>query len=63
MHGDPSLFPREEDVEASWTLLDPFLTRWQENPSKDLYFYPAGSWGPTEADALMKGGRDKWRRP
>jgi glucose-6-phosphate 1-dehydrogenase len=63
MHGDPSLFPREEDVEASWTLLDPFLRRWQGDPSRDLYFYAAGSWGPAEADALMKGGRDIWRRP
>jgi glucose-6-phosphate 1-dehydrogenase len=63
MHGDPSLFPREEDVEASWTLLDPYLRRWEEDPSRDLVFYPAGSWGPPEADALMEGGRDLWRRP
>jgi glucose-6-phosphate 1-dehydrogenase len=63
MHGDSALFPREEDVETSWTLLDPFLRRWQEDPSRDLVFYPAGSWGPPEADALMEGGRDRWRRP
>ena len=63
MHGDSALFPREEDVETSWTLLDPFLRRWQEDHSRDLVFYPAGSWGPPEADALMEGGRDRWRRP
>jgi len=63
MHGDPTLFPREEDVEASWALLDPFLRRWGESPSRDLVFYPAGTWGPPEADALMEGGRDRWRRP
>jgi glucose-6-phosphate 1-dehydrogenase len=63
MNGDPTLFPREEDVETTWELLDPFLRRWTEDPSRDLRFYPAGSWGPTEADTLMKGGRDRWRRP
>lgn len=62
MHGDPTLFPREEDVETTWALLDPFLRRWQEDPSRDLHFYPAGSWGPPEADALLGGG-DRWRRP
>lgn len=63
MHGDPTLFPREEDVEASWTLLDPVLRRWQEDPGKGLRFYPAGGWGPREADALLVAGRDIWRQP
>jgi glucose-6-phosphate 1-dehydrogenase len=63
MHGDPTLFPREEDVETAWSFLDPFLRRWEEDPSRDLYFYPAGSWGPAEADRLTGGGRDTWRRP
>ncbi len=63
MNGDPTLFPREEDVETTWELLDPFLRRWQEDPSRDLVFYPTGSWGPPEADTLMEGERDRWRRP
>src|SRR5512134_2272921 len=63
MQGDPTLFPQEEEVETVWALLDPFLRRWQEDPSRDLYFYPAGSWGPPEADALLKGEKDQWRRP
>jgi glucose-6-phosphate 1-dehydrogenase len=63
MHGDPTLFPREEDVETSWTLLDPFLRRWEGDPGHGLRFYPAGGWGPPEADALLQEGRDRWRRP
>ncbi len=63
MHGDPTLFPREEDVETSWALLDPFLRRWESDPGHGLRFYPAGGWGPPEADTLLEGGRDKWRRP
>ena len=25
--------------------------------------YPAGSWGPTESDALLESDGRKWRRP
>jgi glucose-6-phosphate 1-dehydrogenase len=63
MEGDRTLFIREDTVEVSWYFLEPFLRRWREDPSRDLHFYPAGSWGPPEADALMEGGRDKWRSP
>lgn len=63
MLGDPTLFPREDDVEISWSLLDPFLRKWKEDPGKDLCFYPAGTWGPVEADALMLRGADRWRQP
>ena len=52
MHGDATLFPREDTVEISWTLLEPFLRRWEEDPGRDLAFYPAGSLGPREADAI-----------
>jgi glucose-6-phosphate 1-dehydrogenase len=61
MHGDPTLFPEEEAVEATWSILDPFLSRWKDDPARDLYFYPAGSRGPSEADGLLLGGRDTWR--
>jgi glucose-6-phosphate 1-dehydrogenase len=60
MNGDPTLFPRQDGVETSWALLDPFLRRWREDPAKDLRFYPAGSWGPAEADSLLEGGEDRW---
>ncbi len=63
MHGDPTLFPSEDAVETSWSLLDPFLSRWKDDPGRDLYFYPAGSRGPAEADALLEEGRDRWREP
>jgi glucose-6-phosphate 1-dehydrogenase len=63
MLGDPALFPREDFVLVSWALLDPFLTRWRENPGRDLYFYPAGSWGPREADTLLAREGRRWRTP
>jgi glucose-6-phosphate 1-dehydrogenase len=62
MHGDATLFPRMDSVEAAWSLLDPFLSRWKSDPGADLALYPAGSDGPPGADALF-GGRGGWRTP
>ena len=61
MHGDATLFPREDTVEISWELLQPFLRRWEEDPGRDLAFYPAGSFGPREADALPGREGRQWR--
>ncbi|MEW6718995.1 MAG: glucose-6-phosphate dehydrogenase [Thermodesulfobacteriota bacterium] len=61
MLGDATLFPRQDIVEVSWALLEPLLSRWSENPGRDLYFYPAGSGGPVEADALPEKEGRAWR--
>jgi glucose-6-phosphate 1-dehydrogenase len=63
MLGDATLFPRQDIVEVSWELLEPYLDRWRENPGRDLYFYPAGSWGPREADELLAREGRQWRTP
>ena len=63
MFGDATLFPRDDTVGISWNLLDPFLSRWDENPGRDLFFYPAGSWGPREADAIPGREGRQWRNP
>jgi glucose-6-phosphate 1-dehydrogenase len=47
LHGDPTLFTREDAVLEAWRIVDPLLTR----PSP-VYPYAAGSWGPAEAAAL-----------
>src|SRR6266498_1088624 len=48
MEGDHSLFTSEDAVERAWELLMPVL----ENPPPVIQ-YPAGSWGPVEADDLI----------
>ncbi len=63
MLGDATLFPRDDTVDISWSLLTPFLSRWRENPGRDLFFYPAGSWGPREADRLVAREGRRWRVP
>ncbi len=51
IEGDQTLFVRSDEVEASWELYAPVL---DEPPHLD--FYPAGSWGPEEADRLLAPG-------
>jgi glucose-6-phosphate 1-dehydrogenase len=62
MLGDASLFSRDDAVEAAWEFVDPILKAWGNNPEIKLYGYPAGSWGPREADKLI-GNDSNWRYP
>ncbi len=56
MQGDSSLFIRGDMVEATWRFIDPVLKHFKENKSIKLYGYPACTWGPMEADALIPEG-------
>jgi glucose-6-phosphate 1-dehydrogenase len=59
--GDPPLFPRHEEVELSWMILDPIEAFWCKQPRPEPY--PAGSWGPHSADEMMSRDGRKWRMP
>ena len=50
MLGDHTLFPRSDEVELAWGALDDVLAK-----PPPLHGYPAGSWGPAAADALLDG--------
>ena len=60
MAGDPTLFMRRDAVETAWRWVMPVLDRWatQTDP---LPIYPAGSWGPAEADRLVESMGRRWR--
>jgi len=58
--GDPPLFPRHQEVELSWEVLDPVEEFWAEHGKPEQY--PAGSSGPPGADALMARDGRAWRR-
>ncbi len=62
MAGDATLYIREDMVEASWRAVQPILDVWAE-AEFDFPNYPAGSWGPEEADALLARDGRKWRNP
>jgi glucose-6-phosphate 1-dehydrogenase len=64
MQGDRTLFWSSEGVEAAWRLIDPVLDMWRRRPERcPLHRYPAGSWGPEAADALLVNAGHRWRRP
>ncbi|MGI9119019.1 MAG: glucose-6-phosphate dehydrogenase [Acidimicrobiales bacterium] len=60
--GDPTLFIRTDEVEQAWRIVQPLLDAWDEDPSPPAP-YPAGSWGPEEADHLLADDGHHWRRP
>jgi glucose-6-phosphate 1-dehydrogenase len=59
--GDTTLFARRDEVEASWSLIQPILDHWAEQGARNLLSYPAGSWGPPAADELMTQHDWAWR--
>ena len=61
MIGDHMLFTRADNVESSWTLVDPILSSWSAAPTQTLHSYPAGTWGPSAADAMLAHDKRSWR--
>jgi glucose-6-phosphate 1-dehydrogenase len=59
--GEPPLFPRHEEVEQSWRILDPVIEYWAEKGKPEQY--PSGTWGPASADAMLAREGRAWRRP
>jgi glucose-6-phosphate 1-dehydrogenase len=59
--GEPPLFPRHEEVELSWKILDPIVEYWADRGKPDTY--PAGTWGPPSADRMLARDGREWRRP
>jgi len=61
MVGDASLFMRRDAVEASWAWITLILEAWATQGPKRLPEYPAGTWGPVEADSLIQPDGRAWR--
>lgn len=59
--GEPPLFPRHEEVELSWKILDPIEQFWASNGKPEPY--RPGTWGPASADRMMALDGRAWRRP
>ncbi|MGD1984323.1 MAG: glucose-6-phosphate dehydrogenase [Chromatiaceae bacterium] len=62
MAGDATLFMRDDAVEASWQWIQPILDAWDESGERWLPEYPAGHWGPIEADRLIDADGYAWRQ-
>jgi glucose-6-phosphate 1-dehydrogenase len=61
MTGDATLFQRADMVEAGWSVVQPILDVWKALPPRHFPNYPAGSWGPKEAEELMARDHRQWR--
>jgi glucose-6-phosphate 1-dehydrogenase len=57
MAGDSSRFTRQDSVEETWRILQPLL----DNPPP-VHEYARGTWGPEQADALVR-GHGCWHEP
>lgn len=63
MAGDPTLFIRGDETEVSWRLFDRVLHDWHSKKKKEkIPQYAAGTWGPYEAESLIKRDGREWRR-
>ena len=58
LRGDPSLFARQDSIEAAWRIVNGLL----DSETMAPRLYTDGGWGPAEADVLAReiGG---WRNP
>jgi glucose-6-phosphate 1-dehydrogenase len=57
LEGDQTLFVHADEVEAAWRIYTPILAG-----DVPLSSYPAGTWGPPEADALLARHGERWPR-
>jgi glucose-6-phosphate 1-dehydrogenase len=55
LEGDPSLFARQDMVEAAWKIVEPVL-----DGAVPVHQYRPGTWGPRQASRLAPGG---WHDP
>jgi glucose-6-phosphate 1-dehydrogenase len=63
MSGDRTLFPDEQFVYKSWQFIQSVLDAWKDDVQVPMREYSAGSWGPKEADDLIKADGFEWIDP
>ena len=61
MIGDATLFQRADMAEAGWSVVQPILDVWKALPARNFPNYPSGTWGPKEAEELLKKDNWHWR--
>ncbi len=59
IRGNQTLFMRRDEVEAAWQWIDPIAEAWQQSGEAPKP-YPAGTWGPSAAVALIERDGRTW---
>ena len=62
LSGNALLFRRSDMVETSWKIVQPIQDIWASEKPESFPNYPAGTWGPAEADHLLKRDGREWRK-
>ena len=62
LKGDASLFTRADEVEEAWSIVDPIVDAWADEPPPIFPNYDAGTWGPAAADEMLTREGRRWRR-
>jgi glucose-6-phosphate 1-dehydrogenase len=62
VRGNATLFMRRDEVEAAWNWIESILEEWNRS-DMPVSHYPAGSWGPSAAVALMARDGRSWLDP
>ena len=60
MLGEPTLFIRNDEVEASWRFVDSIRAAWDNAGVPKLTDYAPGSWGPEHAEQLFADPYVRW---
>ena len=55
--GDATLFTRADEVDEQWALVDSIVAALEAASRTSFPNYDAGTWGPPEADELLRAGR------
>ncbi|RAQ94920.1 glucose-6-phosphate dehydrogenase [Thermogemmatispora tikiterensis] len=63
MLGDSTLFIRRDEIETAWRIIDSITTAWQQMPADNVRPYAAGTWGPAEAEELIRRDGREWDTP
>ena len=60
IRGNPSLFVRRDEIEASWKWIDNIINLWnsEDVPMEE---YISGGWGPSNADLLLQRDFRSWK--
>jgi len=59
--GDATLFSRADEVEESWSIIEPILNAWKDRISVERY--RAGTWDVPGMDSLFEGCEGGWHKP
>jgi glucose-6-phosphate 1-dehydrogenase len=59
VRNNQTLFMRRDEVEAAWKWVDPILKSW-EAVGQPVQAYTAGTWGPSQAIALIERDGRTW---